>query len=460
MTQLESLVDLKTLRRFDRPGPRYTSYPTAVEFRDDVGAAEARLLLSQLPESSPVCLYTHLPFCRERCTFCACHVVATPHQPVAATYLDYLLREIDLVGEILSSSRRALQLHWGGGTPTYFRPEQLVRLFARFGEYFGLDEDAELAVEADPRVTTIEHLEALAALGFNRLSLGVQDFTPVVQAAIGRHQTFDQTQALMTHARSLGFVGGINVDLVYGLPGQTEASFRENLRQVVGLRPDRVAVYSFAYVPWLKVNQRRIDKDVLPAPETKLRLYLGALEAFLDAGYTAIGMDHFALPDDELAVAASEGRLERNFMGYTVKPAATTLAFGLSAIGDLGGGYVQNAKKLSHYYQALDRGELPVERGRLLRGDDELRRWVISRLLCGFEVDKKEVTRRFEIDFEDYFAEALSDLGDMRNEGMIEEDDRWLRVVGTGRLFVRNAAMAFDRYLRRAAPKPVFSRTI
>lgn len=458
------LVDLETLRRFDRPGPRYTSYPTAVEFHDGVGEAEYRELLSRLPDDAPVCLYAHLPFCRERCTFCACHVVATPHQPVATGYLDYLLREIDLVADALGSRRRALQLHWGGGTPTYFQPQQLTRLFEHVQAHFDFDDDAEIALEADPRVTTAEHLETLAGLGFNRLSLGVQDFTSEVQDAIGRHQTFEQTRQLMTRARSLGFDGGLNVDLVYGLPRQTEDSFRDNLRRVIELRPDRVAAYSFAYVPWLKVNQRRIDQDELPAPEVKLRLYLAALGAFLDAGYEPIGMDHFALPDDELAVAAREGRLERNFMGYTVKPASTTLAFGLSAIGDLGGGYVQNAKKLSTYYQAIDRGELPVERGRLLKGDDDLRRWVITRLLCGFEVDKHELARRFGVDFDDYFADARAHLGEFRGEGMVEEDAASLRIVGAGRLFVRNAAMAFDRYLRKpaetVAPKPVFSRTV
>jgi oxygen-independent coproporphyrinogen-3 oxidase len=431
-----------------------------VEFHQGVGAPEYLQLLADLPEEQPVCLYAHLPFCRERCTFCACHVVVTPHQPVAATYLDYLLREIDLVADALGSRRRALQLHWGGGTPTYFQPEQLTKLFEHLGSRFELDADAEIALEADPRVTTAEHLETLSGLGFNRLSMGVQDFTPTVQDAIGRHQTFEQTRDLMDHARTLGFDGGLNIDLVYGLPRQTEASFRDNLRQVIELRPDRVAAYSFAYVPWLKVNQRRIEKDELPAPEVKLRLYLAALEAFLDAGYEPIGMDHFALPGDELAVAAREGRLERNFMGYTVKPSSMALAFGISAIGDLGGGYVQNAKKLSTYYEALDRGELPVERGRLLEGDDALRRWVITRLLCTFEVDKHEVARRFDVDFDEYFADARGSLGELRVAGMIEEDELRLRVVGSGKLFVRNAAMAFDRYLKQLASQPVFSRTV
>jgi oxygen-independent coproporphyrinogen-3 oxidase len=387
-------------------------------------------------------------------------VVVTPHQPVAANYLDYLLREIDLVADALGSRRRALQLHWGGGTPTYFQPQQLTTLFEHLRDRFELDADAEIALEADPRVTTAEHVAALSGLGFNRLSMGVQDFTPTVQDAIGRHQTFEQTRDLMDQARSLGFAGGLNIDLVYGLPRQTEATFRDNLRQVIELRPDRVAAYSFAYVPWLKVNQRRIEEDELPAPEVKLRLYLAALEAFLEAGYEPIGMDHFALPGDELAVAAREGRLERNFMGYTVKPSSMALAFGISAIGDLGGGYVQNAKKLSTYYEALDRGELPVERGRLLEGDDPLRRWVITRLLCTFEVDKHEVARRFDIDFDEYFAEARASMGDLRDEGMIEETDDHLRIVGSGRLFVRNAAMAFDRYLKKPASQPVFSRTV
>jgi oxygen-independent coproporphyrinogen-3 oxidase len=388
-------------------------------------------------------------------------VVATPHAAVAARYLDYLEREITAVAAQLPHRRKLAQLHWGGGTPTYFLPEQLEALFRHITRYFELQDGAEIAIEVDPRVTTLEHLETLARLGFNRLSVGVQDFTPAVQGAIGRGQTFQQTAGLLNSARALGFTEGINFDLIYGLPRQGPASFRANLDQALELAPDRLALYSFAFVPRIKPNQRRLAADELPAPALKLELYLDALERLDRAGYVQIGMDHFAVPNDELATAGSQQRLQRSFMGYTVKRAEALIGIGVSAIGDLANGYFQNCKKLSTYYRALDEGRLPVERGRLLDTDDRLRREVIMQLMCRFQVDKQEIAGRYRIDFDGYFADSIGRLAELEEAGLLRNDSSAIALSERGRLFVRNAAMAFDRYRAPAAEAAAaFSRTV
>ena len=463
---------LERLARFDRPGPRYTSYPTAVEFHDGVGPVDYELALARADREragEPLSLYVHLPFCERRCLFCGCHVVITPHMPVAKTYMDYVLREIDMLADRLPHRRLINQMHWGGGTPTYFDASDLARLFAHVWKRFGLAAGAEIAIEVDPRVTTEEQLAALAELGFNRLSLGVQDLTPEVQAAIGRHQTLDQTARLMERARALGFEGGINVDLIYGLPAQELGSFGESVDSVIALGPDRVALYSFAYVPWIKGHQKKIDAALLPAPETKLQLYLEGMRRFLDAGYVPIGMDHFARPDDELAVAAENGTLYRNFMGYSVMPAPDMVAVGVSGIGDVGHAFFQSHKKLSTYYAALDEGRLPVARGYVLDEDDRIRQHVIRELMCNFRVEASEVEARFGVDFARYFADDLPGLGELQEAGFVQADGQGVQVTPTGRLFVRNACMAFDRYLAKPeasisgqppADAPVFSRTV
>ena len=457
-------VTEETLRRFDKPGPRYTSYPTAVEFHTAVGEAEYREHLAKANAQgadAPLSLYTHIPFCEHRCLFCGCHVVITRRQDVPATYLDYVRREIDMVAERLPSRRLVSQIQWGGGTPTHFTPEQLSTLFGHLTDHFTFAPGAEIAIEVDPRVTTPDHLQTLAGLGFNRLSFGVQDLTPEVQAAITRNQSLEETRNLMETARSVGFAEGINIDLIYGLPRQELDSFTENLRQVIAMRPDRVAMYSFAYVPWIRGHQKKLDTSTLPSADLKLKLYLRAMEAFLDAGYEPIGMDHFALPDDELAVAARARRLHRNFMGYTVKPASDMVAFGISGIGDVQRGYFHNAKKLSHYYRAIDDGRLPVQRGYLLDQDDRIRRFVITQLMCNFHLDKQEVATRFAIDFDEYFATALARLAEPADAGFVRLDNGTLTVTDAGRLFVRNVCMAFDRYLEtKTGDKPVFSRTV
>ncbi len=457
-------VDIETIRRFDRPGPRYTSYPTAVEFHEGVGPTEYESRLRQAnaegPEA-PLGLYAHLPFCEHRCLFCGCHVVITPHLPVADTYLRYLKTEIGRVAERLPDRRSVAQMQWGGGTPTYYAPEQLSQLMATFRRHFSFLGGAELAIEVDPRVTSSDHLDRLVELGFNRLSMGVQDFTPEVQEAITRGQSYEQTADLVGYARKIGFTEGINLDLVYGLPKQELKTFRTNLEQVLRLRPDRVAVYSFAYVPWIRGHQKKLDEATLPSPDLKLELYLMAMDVFLDSGYEPIGMDHFALPEDELAVAAREGRLNRNFMGYTVSPASDMIAFGISGIGQVQDAFFQNEKKLSGYYDGLDAGGLPIQRGYLLDQDDRIRQHLIREVMCNFRVSKADVERRFGIHFDDYFSEALRDLMDLAEEKLVELGPKELRVTERGRLFVRNVCMAFDRYLQaKAEGGPVFSRTV
>lgn len=461
MSSLEPTLEL--LRKYDKPGPRYTSYPTAVEFHGgfDEAAYRARLQRAAQTPDEPLSLYLHLPFCEERCSFCGCMVVITRKREVAAHYLDYLHRELGLLAEALRGRRRVVQYHWGGGTPTYLAPPQMEELHAVVTRHFDLAPGAEVAVEIDPRVTSREQLELLRRLGFNRLSMGVQDFAAPVQEAINRVQSVEETRALFDHARGLGF-GSINLDLIYGLPFQTSASFARTLDTVIDMRPDRLAVYSYAHVPWVRGNQKRIQPQDLPAPAAKLRLFVEARERFLDAGYRPIGMDHFALPEDDLSRAAEARRLHRNFMGYTTRPAPDMVGAGISAIGDVGGAFAQNTKKLSVYYAALDAGRFPIERGYALDDDDLLRRHVIAQLMCNFSLDGSDVERRFGVDFDRYFAVELAELreGPVAH-GFLEIHGDHLEVTPMGRLFVRNVCMVFDRYLRaKTSDKPVFSQTV
>ena len=450
--------------KYDRPGPRYTSYPTAVEFHAGVDADvyAAKLAEADAHADEPLSMYAHLPFCQERCTYCGCNVVITRHRDVAAQYLDYLDREVDLLSAHLPRRRAISQLHWGGGTPTYYTADQLERVFASIAAHFSFTPEAEVGVEIDPRVTSAEQLAALRRCGFNRLSMGVQDFDPEVQQAVNRIQSYEMTRALLDQARALGF-RSINVDLIYGLPYQTPAGFARTLDQVLTLAPDRVAVYSFAFVPWMKAHMTHIPESALPMADEKLALLGLARAAFGGAGYATIGIDHFARPDDELARAVAAGTLGRNFMGYTVQAARDMVGLGVSAIGDLQGAFVQHTKKLTEYYRALDAGRFPVERGYLLDEDDRVRRHVITELMCNGRVDAADVERRFAIRFADYFAAELDELaGAMTDDGIVEAAATGVAVTPAGRSFVRNVCMAFDRYhrARTAGPTPVFSRTV
>ncbi len=453
------------LRKYDRPGPRYTSYPTAVEFHAgfDEEAYRQRLAEAASRPEEPLSLYLHLPFCEERCSFCGCMVVITKKHEVAERYLEYLHREIALLGAALGGRRRVVQHHWGGGTPTYLTVQQIEALDAVVRRHFDVDREAEVAIEVDPRVTSNEQLDVLRRLGFNRVSLGVQDLDPVVQQAVNRIQGEDLTRALFEKARALGFQS-INVDLIYGLPFQTAERFARTVAAVVAMRPDRLAVYSYAHVPWIRGNQRRIDPADLPPPALKLELFLAATEAFLAAGYRPIGMDHFALPGDELAVAADAGRLHRNFMGYTTRPASDMVSAGVSAIGDVGGAFAQNTKKLSTYYATLDRERFPIERGYPLDADDHVRRFVITEIMCNLRLEVADVEKRFGIDFASYFEAEVRELRAADGpvaDGLVEVGDDLLQMTPRGRLLVRNVCMTFDRHLRaRAADRPVFSRTV
>jgi oxygen-independent coproporphyrinogen-3 oxidase len=422
-----------------------------------------RLAALSQRDNEPLSLYVHLPFCRERCSFCACMVVITQKPEVSALYLEYLEREISMLADALGSRRQIVQYHWGGGTPTYLTTAQMSALHDTITRRFSIRPGAEVAIEIDPRVTTFEQLRLLRRMGFNRLSLGVQDFTPDVQIAVNRVQPESQTRAVFDEARRLGF-SSINIDLIYGLPLQTRDSFGRAVDTVIDMHPERVAVYSYAHVPWIRAHQKRLDPADLPAGDRKLELFAAAMDRFLDAGYTQIGMDHFALPDDELARAAERHELHRNFMGYTTRPAADLVGVGVSAIGDLDGAFAQNTKKLSTYYDALDADRFPIERGYVLDEDDQVRRAVIAQLMCTFTVDYSSVEARAGIRFTDYFARELNELAaGPAADGMVSIETDRITLTGTGRLLVRNVAMTFDRHLRArvsASPVPIFSRTV
>ena len=456
-----STADL--IARYDRPGPRYTSYPTAAEFDDaiDQRVYAAHLERAAARTDDPLGIYVHLPFCQRRCHYCGCNAIVTKNRGVARDYLVSLHDEIRAVARRLGERRRVTQLHWGGGTPTYLWPEQIRELGGLLREQFDLDPAAEVAVEVDPRVTTARHLRALRDVGFNRISLGVQDFTPVVQAAIGRVQSYEKTADLVEKSRALGF-DSINLDLIYGLPHQSVDTFQDTLELVLGIRPDRVAVYGYAHMPWLKANQRYIDAETLPDARTRLELLAETRDAFLEAGYVAIGMDHFALPEDELGRARERGTLWRNFMGYTVRHAPDTIAFGTSAIGDVDGLFVQNHRNLRRYREALAEHRLPVARGFVLSDDDRIRRHVITDVLCNGRLDIPSIERELGIEFDTYFADALPRLDALEADGLLQRAPDAIQVTERGAPFVRNVAMAFDAYLHRheAGSAPRFSRTV
>jgi oxygen-independent coproporphyrinogen-3 oxidase len=453
------------LARYDRPGPRYTSYPTAVEFAESFGpdAYADRLRRAGRDAGGPLSLYVHLPFCDARCSFCGCHVVIARRHSVSSVYLQRLIEEAAIVADHLGERRSVVQYHWGGGTPTYYSANDLGALHKALLSHFTIAPDAEVALEVDPRVTTPEHLVMLRELGFNRLSLGVQDLDPTVQEMIGRNQTWEETKAHYDEARRMGF-DSINIDLIYGLPGQTPGTMGDTLEKTLEMRPDRLAVYSFAYVPWVKPNQKRIDEATLPDRDTKFALLAQVSETLVEAGYRVIGMDHFALPDDELSIAMDNGSLSRNFMGYTTKRGTEMVALGTSGISDVAGAYAQNHKRLNSYYQSVEAGDLPIERGVALSDDDRIRRHVITELMCNSHLSFPEVEQQFSIDFHDYFAGELAAItgpGGSVEEGMAIVADDHITATELGRVFIRNVAMAFDVYLKNVKQdKPVFSRTV
>jgi oxygen-independent coproporphyrinogen-3 oxidase len=449
------------LAKYNTPGPRYTSYPTAPAWQDSFGPNDLESAYREADAAdSPVSLYMHLPYCESLCLFCACNVVITKDTSVVPPYLATLEKEIERVAQQVARRRHAVQFHWGGGTPTYLTPAQMEELFGYAHEQFTFAPDAEIGIEVDPRVTSREHLESLRRLGFNRLSLGIQDFHPEVQEAIHRVQPFEATRDLIAYARELGF-DSINVDLIYGLPYQTAERFRATVAQVLTFTPDRVAMFSYAHVPWLRKQQGAFATH-LPEGMEKFRIFCAGLQAFLDAGYLYIGMDHFARPGDELAVAQKNRTLHRNFQGYTTKAGADLYGMGVSAISSIGRAYGQNIKEVAGYSAAIERGGLATMRGYHLNDDDVLRRAVINRLLCHTVIRKEEISREFGIDIDEAFAPELLRLESFASDGLVTLDSDEIRVTWLGRIFIRNIAMVFDAYLEKQKmdSKPLFSKTL
>ncbi|HYW92267.1 MAG TPA: oxygen-independent coproporphyrinogen III oxidase [Gammaproteobacteria bacterium] len=457
--------DRDLLRKYDISGPRYTSYPTAPQFHDGFGVADYREAAEHsngelIPR--PLSLYLHIPFCRTVCFYCGCNRVITGNYRHAGEYLARLEREIRLQAPLFDSDRVVEQLHFGGGTPTYLGGEDMARLMAALGQAFPLsrEDGREFSIEIDPRTVSRGKVAQLAGLGFNRMSLGVQDFDPAVQAAVNRIQSVEQTAECIDAAREAGF-GSVNLDLIYGLPRQTLESFERTLLTVLALRPERLAVYNYAHLPELFKVQRQIRAEEIPDPETKLALLELTIDRLTEAGYVYIGMDHFALPDDELSRAQRGGGLHRNFQGYSTHAECDLIGLGVSAIGRVGDTYSQNLRDLDGYYDALDSARQPLWRGIVLTADDRLRRDVINAIMCHSAVDFRDFERRQGIRFRSHFAAELEDLAPLAADGLVEIDDTGLAVTPLGRLLLRNVAMVFDAYLRdRARERPAFSRVI
>lgn len=452
------------LTRFDVPGPRYTSYPTADRFVEAFGEQDYVEALSErqvggVGKPLPLSLYVHIPFCESLCYYCACNKIITKHKDRASDYLRYLGKEMALHTGLIGRGQAVSQLHLGGGTPTFMSDEELRQLMSLLREHFEFVPGGEYSVEVDPRTVDENRLAVLAELGFNRLSFGVQDFDPAVQKAVHRMQPADQVFALVASARRLGFES-VNVDLIYGLPLQTQASFDRTLAQVNELRPDRIALYAYAHLPERFKPQRRIHVEELPNGNDKVAMLSRSLDALTQAGYVYIGMDHFALPDDALAVAKRQGRLHRNFQGYSTQADCDLIALGVSSIGRIGSTYSQNAKTMEAYCDLLDRGHFPVERGLHLSRDDLIRRTVIMALMCQGHLEFEAINLAWLIDFKTMFARELEQLEDMQAQGLVQLSDAGIQVTAMGWFFVRGVAMVFDRYLQTDRNRNRFSKII
>ena len=459
-----SVMTPELLTRFDVPGPRYTSYPTADRFVEAFSEAHYIQALEQRREATrlkaqPLSLYVHIPFCESLCYYCACNKIITKHKDRAATYLRYLTREVELQVAHLGAGHSVSQLHLGGGTPTFLNDDELRELVAMLRRHFQFVPGGEYSVEVDPRTVDENRLAVLAELGFNRLSFGVQDFDPAVQKAIHRVQPAEKVFAMVHAARALGFES-VNVDLIYGLPLQTPESFARTLAQVNELRPDRIALYAYAHLPERFKPQRRIHAAELPLAGAKVAMLAQSLDAFSEAGYVYIGMDHFALPQDALAVAKRQGRLHRNFQGYSTQPDCDLIALGVSAIGRMGPTYSQNAKTLDEYCDALDQGHLPIVRGLTLSRDDMLRRAVIMALMCQGQLQYESINLAWLIDFKAYFASELQALQEMQTQGLVKLSDTGIEVTTVGWFFVRAVGMVFDRYLQQGRSSAQFSKIL
>jgi oxygen-independent coproporphyrinogen-3 oxidase len=457
-------LDVDLLRRYDRPGPRYTSYPTAPQFVpsfDEASLREAAKESNGDPIPRALSLYVHVPFCTSPCFYCACNRIITRDRSRAAAYLPPLYREIELAASLFDSDREVVQLHFGGGTPNFMTPAQLREVVATLRRHFPFvdDNDLDCSIELDPRGLSVAEVAELAVIGFNRASLGVQDFDPVVQGAVNRVQTVSETQEVVDACRRHGF-RSVNIDLIYGLPNQTSAGFDRTLDVVLGMRPDRLAIYGYAHLPKLIKAQTRIDASKLPVRDVKLGLLQLAIERLTAAGYVHIGMDHFALPDDELALAQARGSLHRNFMGYTTHADSDLVGFGVSAISHIGPTYSQNPRDIPTWQAALDDGRLPVFRGMRMTDDDQLRAALIQHLMCQGEVPISALERRYGIAFRSYFRDALVRLQPLVDDSLVRIERDRIVATSPGRLLLRNIAMCFDAYLAEGAPPAQFSRAI
>lgn len=461
MTTL-SPFDPELLRRYDRPGPRYTSYPTAPQFTPAFTAAKLREhILRSNAQEHPLSIYVHLPFCASPCFYCACNRVITRDSARAERYLQGLLREVAATGALFDPHREVLQVHLGGGTPNFFRPAQIGRLLRALGRRFRLSErpERDFSIELDPRTVRPGDIAELAALGFNRASLGVQDFNPQVQHAVNRIQSVEETLGVIEACRASGF-RSINVDLIYGLPMQTPTGFERTVETIIAARPDRLAVYGYAHLPELFKAQRHLDATFLPHPAMRISLLSLAIERLAAAGYCYIGMDHFALPEDDLARAQERGGLQRNFMGYTTHADCDLLGIGVSAISHIGASFSQNYRDIAGWQAAVEAGRPPLFRGLELDEDDLLRADVIQRIMCQGEIDVAAIEARHGIDFPSYFSSALSALRSLESDGLLEISPAFIRATARGQLLLRLIAMCFDRYLSTAATAPRYSKVV
>ena len=454
-------IDIDLLKKYAVPGPRYTSYPPAPVFNAAFGWREyVHAIDTSNTTQRPLSLYIHLPYCRSLCWYCGCNRVITRNRAKIRTYLDYLHREICLIGEKIASDRKVVQLHWGGGSPSYLSREEKSDLMRVLRDQFDLAEDAEIGIELDPRDVRPGDAEALKAAGFNRISFGVQDFNPEVQKAVNRIHTEAWLLEVFEQLRGAGFTS-INVDLMYGLPKQNHATFTETIEKTIRMNPDRLALFNFAYLPTILKQQRLIKEVDLPSPDEKLRILKMSIEKLTASGYVYIGMDHFAKPEDELCMAQHNKTLSRNFQGYSTKAGCDLLPFGASAIGQLEDIYAQNHKDVQDYFRAIDAGMPATGRGYRLHRDDQIRRQVIQQIMCNLALEKAQVEQHWQIDFDDYFATELENLRPLEADGLVQTTEDGLGVTDAGRLLLRNIAMVFDRYLREQRQnRPLYSKTV
>ena len=449
--QQKLILDTALIGKYDQSGPRYTSYPTAVQFHDGFGREEyEQIARSSNASKRPLSLYFHIPFCDTICFYCACNKVATKDRSKGAEYLSRLFKEIEMQGALFDNDRPVEQLHWGGGTPTFISHQEMRDLMRVTGEHFQLldNDQGEYSIEIDPREATAETVGILREIGFNRMSLGVQDFDEKVQIAVNRIQTEAETMAVLEAAKKEGF-RSVSIDLIYGLPFQTEERFARTLERIINVGPDRLSVFNYAHLPTRFKPQRRINEVELPAPEEKLKILQMTAEKLSDAGYVYIGMDHFARPDDELAVAQREGTLYRNFQGYSTHANCDLVGLGVTSIGSVGNCYAQNERDLDAYYNVVDSGKLPVFKGVTLSKDDELRRDVITNLICHFTLDFSKVEQRWGINFQDYFKAELETLKSMEKDGLLKVTGESIEVTPGGQMLIRNICMVFDVYLKQ-----------